>query len=214
VAPPGSYEPPRSPDPPGPDGPPRPPGPLDPDPLLAGRSAVARPHVAVIGTSQPTAAEESAAFAVGAGLGRAGAVLVSGGRGGVMAESCRGARTEGATTIGILPGLDRREANPWVEVAIPTGLGELRNGLVVRCADALIAVGGAYGTLSEIALALQAGKPVIGLATWHLERGGAGSEAASAAPARGVPASPPTPGIIEAADPADAVRRALAAIAS
>jgi uncharacterized protein (TIGR00725 family) len=75
-------------------------------------------------------------------------------------------------TIGILPGLDRAAANPYVDVAIPTGMGELRNGLVVRSADALIAIGGAYGTLSEIALALRAGKRVIGLRTWELGRDG------------------------------------------
>jgi uncharacterized protein (TIGR00725 family) len=75
-------------------------------------------------------------------------------------------------TIGILPGLDRAAANPYVDVAIPTGMGELRNGLVVRSADALIAIGGAYGTLSEIALALRAGKRVVGLRTWELRRDG------------------------------------------
>jgi uncharacterized protein (TIGR00725 family) len=86
-----------------------------------------------------------------------------------MEAACRGARAEGGTTIGILPGLDRSAANPYVEVAIATGLGEARNALVVRAADCLIAVGGAYGTLSEIALALKAGKRVVGLSTWRIE---------------------------------------------
>jgi uncharacterized protein (TIGR00725 family) len=86
-----------------------------------------------------------------------------------MEAACRGARAEGGTTIGILPGLDRSAANPYVEVAIATGLGEARNALVVRAADCLIAVGGAYGTLSEIALALKAGKRVVGLSTWQIE---------------------------------------------
>jgi uncharacterized protein (TIGR00725 family) len=86
-----------------------------------------------------------------------------------MEAACRGARVEGGTTIGILPGLDRSAANPYVEVAITTGLGEARNALVVRAADCLIAVGGAYGTLSEIALALKAGKRVVGLHTWEIE---------------------------------------------
>jgi uncharacterized protein (TIGR00725 family) len=86
-----------------------------------------------------------------------------------MEAACQGARAEGGTTIGILPGLDRSAANPYVSVAIATGLGEARNALVVRAADALIAVGGAYGTLSEIALALKAGKRVVGLKTWEID---------------------------------------------
>jgi uncharacterized protein (TIGR00725 family) len=85
-----------------------------------------------------------------------------------MEAACRGAKSAGGTTVGILPGLRRADANPWVDVAIPTGLGEARNALVVRAANALIAVGGEFGTLSEIALALKAGKPVVGIATWEL----------------------------------------------
>jgi uncharacterized protein (TIGR00725 family) len=94
-----------------------------------------------------------------------------------MEAACRGAREAGGATLGILPGLDRAEANPWVEVAVPTGLGEARNTLVVRAADALIAVGGEWGTLSEIALALAAGKPVVGVGTWELARRGEPVEA-------------------------------------
>jgi uncharacterized protein (TIGR00725 family) len=86
-----------------------------------------------------------------------------------MEAACRGARAEGGITVGILPGSDRAAANRHVSVAIPTGLGEARNALVVCSADVLIAVGGAYGTLSEIALALKTGKRVIGLATWEIE---------------------------------------------
>ena len=86
-----------------------------------------------------------------------------------MEAACRGAGREGGTALGILPGLDRRAANAHVTVALATGLGEARNALVVRAADALIAVGGAYGTLSEIALALKAGKRVVGLGTWEIE---------------------------------------------
>jgi uncharacterized protein (TIGR00725 family) len=86
-----------------------------------------------------------------------------------MEAACRGAAEAGGLTVGILPGGTRDEANAWVTVAIPTGLGELRNGLVVRAADAVIAVGGAYGTLSEVALALAAGTPVVGLATWAID---------------------------------------------
>jgi uncharacterized protein (TIGR00725 family) len=86
-----------------------------------------------------------------------------------MEAACRGARSEGGVALGLLPGLDRDTANPYVSVAVPTGLGEARNALVVRAADALIAVGKAYGTLSEIALALRAGKRVMGLGTWEIE---------------------------------------------
>lgn len=106
---------------------------------------------------------------VGRLLARRGAVVVCGGLGGVMEAACRGAFREGGTTVGVLPGLNRGAANPFVSVAVATGLGEARNALVVRAADALIAVGGAYGTLSEIALALKAGKPVIGLGTWEID---------------------------------------------
>lgn len=129
----------------------------------------AQPYVAVIGASRGSAEELEAAEAVGRGLAQAGALVVCGGRGGVMEAACRGAAQAGGTTIGLLPGTGREEANEWVTVAIPTGLGELRNGLVVRAADVLVAVGGAFGTLSEIALALQAGKPVLGVGTWHID---------------------------------------------
>jgi uncharacterized protein (TIGR00725 family) len=128
--------------------------------------------VAVVGPGEANAEELSTAEEVGRLLGEAGALVVSGGRGGVMEAVCRGARSAGGLTLGILPGRDRRDANPYVEVAVPTGLGEMRNALVVAAADALIAVGGAYGTLSEIALALRGGKPVVGLGTWELTRGG------------------------------------------
>lgn len=102
-------------------------------------------------------------------LAERGAVLVCGGLGGVMEAACRGAKDGGGTTVGILPGTDRGEANEFVDVAIPTGLGEARNALVVRAAHALIAVGGGYGTLSEIALALKAGKRVVGLGSWDID---------------------------------------------
>jgi hypothetical protein len=86
-----------------------------------------------------------------------------------MEAACRGARGGGGTTVGLLPGTDRGTANEFVDVAIPTGLGEARNALVVRAADALIAVGGGYGTLSEIALALKGGKRVAGIGSWDIE---------------------------------------------
>jgi len=128
------------------------------------------PYIAVVGPGRATAEQVAAAEAVGRGLAEGGAILVCGGLGGVMEAACRGAKDAGGTTVGILPGAERGAANAWVDVAIPTGLGEARNALVVRAADALVAVGGEYGTLSEIALALKAGKRVIGLGTWNLDR--------------------------------------------
>jgi uncharacterized protein (TIGR00725 family) len=122
-----------------------------------------------VGPGEASAEEQAVAADVGRFLARRGAVVVCGGLGGVMEAACRGAREEGGTAVGILPGFDRGAANPHVSVAIATGLGEARNALVVRAADALIAVGGAYGTLSEIALALKGGKRVIGLGTWEIE---------------------------------------------
>jgi uncharacterized protein (TIGR00725 family) len=129
----------------------------------------ATPYVAVVGPGEATAQQVGCAERVGRGLAEAGAIVVCGGLGGVMAAACRGASSAGGLTIGILPGDERAEANEWVTVAIPTGLGELRNGLVVRAADVAIAVGGAYGTLSEVALALRTGVPVIGLDSWEID---------------------------------------------
>jgi uncharacterized protein (TIGR00725 family) len=131
--------------------------------------AAAAPYVAVVGPSEATSVELERAEEVGRALAGAGAVVLTGGLGGVMAAACRGAVRAGGLTVGILPGHDRSAANEWVSVAIATGLGELRNGLIVRAADALVAVGGAYGTLSEVALALKSGTPVIGLDTWPIE---------------------------------------------
>jgi uncharacterized protein (TIGR00725 family) len=127
------------------------------------------PYVAVVGPGDASPEQTAAAEAVGAGLARRGAVVVSGGLGGVMEAACRGAREAGGRTVGLLPGLDREAANEFVDVALPTGLGEARNALVVRAADSLIAVGGGHGTLSEIALALKGGKRVLGLDTWEID---------------------------------------------
>jgi uncharacterized protein (TIGR00725 family) len=123
----------------------------------------------VVGASDASGEQLAVAEEVGRLLGERGAVVVTGGRGGVMEAACKGAREGGATTLGILPGLDRAEANQYVDVAVPTGLGEARNALVVRAADALIAVGGSYGTLSEVALGLQARKTVVGLGSFELD---------------------------------------------
>jgi uncharacterized protein (TIGR00725 family) len=148
----------------------------------------------VVGPNEGSQEELSAAEEIGRLLAERGAALVCGGLGGAMEAACRGARSAGGTTVGILPGLDRALANPFVDVALPTGLGEGRNVLVVRAADAVIAVGGAYGTLSEIALALRAGTPVVGLHTWELVRQGQRDE-----------------GVIRAADAREAVGLALGA---
>ena len=109
---------------------------------------------------------------VGRAIGAAGGVLVSGGLGGTMEAACRGAHSAGGTTVGILPGDSRLGANEYLSVSIPTGLGEMRNMLVVHAADVLIALPGEYGTLSEIAFALRIGKPVVGLQTWELSKEG------------------------------------------
>jgi hypothetical protein len=109
------------------------------------------------------------AEAVGRSLALAGHVVLTGGLGGVMAAASRGAASVGGLAVGILPGEDRAAANRWVGLALTTGLGEMRNALLVRNADAVVAVGGAYGTLSEVALALRAGLVVAGLGTWDVE---------------------------------------------
>jgi uncharacterized protein (TIGR00725 family) len=149
--------------------------------------------MAVIGGSAPTAEEAAAARAIGRALAEAGAVLVCGGRGGVMEAACQGAKAGGGVTIGILPGTDRREANPYVDIPIVTGIGVARNAIIARTAQVAVAVGGSYGTLSEIAFALAFGVPVVGLGTWEVQRKG----------------HPPAP-IVYAATPEEAVARALA----
>jgi uncharacterized protein (TIGR00725 family) len=130
------------------------------------------PYVAVVGPGEATAEELAAAHAVGAELAGRGAVVVCGGRGGAMEAAARGVREAGGTCVGLLPGDDRADANEFVDIAVTTGMGELRNGLIVRAVDAVIAIGGAYGTLSEVAFALRVGKPVVGLNTWELARAG------------------------------------------
>jgi hypothetical protein len=124
--------------------------------------------IAVIGGEAESPSDACMAYEAGAEIARRGHVLLCGGRGGVMQEACRGAREHGGHTIGILPGATREEANPFVEFAIPTGLGHARNTIIATAADALIAVGGRYGTLSEIAFALIGEKPVVSLGSWRL----------------------------------------------
>ena len=130
------------------------------------------PLIAVVGGSKATAAEAEVAEAVGRALAEHGVVLICGGRGGVMAAVCRGSHQRGGLTIGILPGSDPDQANDDVDIAIPTGIGLARNAIIVRAAQAVIAIGGSYGTLSEVAHALQFGVPVVGLGTWHATREG------------------------------------------
>ena len=130
------------------------------------------PFIAVVGSATCDESVAALARAVGQEIGRRGAVLVCGGRGGVMEAACQGAKAQGGITVGILPGMDRREANPYVDIPVATGLGEARNVIVVRSADAVIAVSGGYGTLSEIGLALKMGRPVVGLGTWELSKQG------------------------------------------
>jgi uncharacterized protein (TIGR00725 family) len=144
-----------------------------------------RIRIAVIGGSRPGRQAVENAYEVGRLVARAGAVVVCGGLGGVMEAACRGAREEGGLAVGILPGGSPAEANPWVDVPIATGLGYVRNSLVVLNADAVIAVDGEYGTLSEIAYGKIHGKKVVGLGTWDVR------------------------GVVPAGSPAEAVRLAL-----
>jgi hypothetical protein len=151
-------------------------------------------HIGVVGEGRCSPRVAARAERVGAAIAAAGAVLVCGGLGGVMEAASRGAARAGGVVIGLLPGVDRADANRWVTIPIVTGMDQARNVILVRSCDAVIAVGGMYGTLSEIALALKLGRPVIGLGTWRLlppER-------------RRVP-------IIRATSPENAVHRALAA---
>ncbi len=148
--------------------------------------------IGVIGGSAPTKEEATAAESVGRALAQAGAALVCGGLGGVMEATCRGAKSAGGLTIGILPGTNASEANSYVDVPIVTGLRCARNVIIARTAQAVIAIGGSYGTMSEMAFALSFGKPVVGLGTWEMHREG----------------HPPAL-IVRAATPQEAVERAL-----
>ncbi|MFC1915328.1 TIGR00725 family protein [Chloroflexota bacterium] len=148
--------------------------------------------IAVIGGSKCSPQEAEVAEEVGRELARQGAILVCGGLGGIMEAVCRGASAEGGVTIGILPGGNRQAANRYVQIPIVTNLGEARNVVVVKSAQAVIAIGGGYGTLSEIGHALRNDTPVIGLNTWSLSRNGR-----------------PDISIIPAQNPSEAVSKAL-----
>lgn len=122
--------------------------------------------VGVIGAGSCTNKIYEQARVIGQGIAHLGAALVCGGLGGVMEGACRGAFEADGITVGVLPGPEKTEANPYVTIPVVTDLGHARNILIARTADILIAVSGGYGTLSEISISLKLGKPVIGLETW------------------------------------------------
>lgn len=125
-------------------------------------------YIAVIGSGQCGDDICKTAYRVGKAIAESGAILICGGLGGVMDAAAEGAKSAGGMTVGILPDHNRIGASKFLDVAIPSGIGEMRNALVVRSADALVAVSGEYGTLAEIGFALKTGKPVVGLDTWQL----------------------------------------------
>jgi uncharacterized protein (TIGR00725 family) len=152
--------------------------------------------IAVIGGGQCSPEEAKLAEAIGRDLAKRGAILICGGLSGIMEAACRGASSEGGITIGILPGDNSRQANPYVQIPIVTNIGYARNVIVVKSAQAVIAIDGSYGTLSEIGHALQFNIPVIGLNTWSLSINGQ-----------------PDNSIILAKDPTEAVDKAFNSIA-
>jgi hypothetical protein len=127
-------------------------------------------RIGVIGSSEANEREIRHAYQVGCAIARKGAVLVCGGLGGVMQEAAHGAKDGGGFTVGILPGDNPSQANPFIDIPIVTGMGYARNIIVVRSANAVIAIGGAYGTLSEIAYSLNLGVPLVSLDTWGIEK--------------------------------------------
>ena len=134
---------------------------------MAGR--LVKGQIGVIGGAVCSPEIYEIACDVGREIATNGFALVCGGLGGVMEAACRGAKARGGITIGLLPTSDRKDANPYCDFVIPTGLGHARNILVVHASDALIAVDGEAGTLSEIAIALKVGKPIVGIKSWELE---------------------------------------------
>jgi len=154
--------------------------------------------IGVIGSSQAEGELLTLAEEVGAEIAKRGAAIVCGGLTGVMEAVCRGARREGGLTIGIIPSDNKKDANPYVQIPIVTGMGMGRNVMLVKTADVVIAVGGEFGTLSEIAHALKLGKTVIGLRSWKLEKARTG----------------PIPNLIEVDSPKKAVDLALNVISA
>ncbi len=153
--------------------------------------------ISVIGAGEPSAHVEALAEQVGQELATRGATVVCGGLGGVMAAVCRGAKSAGGTTVGILPGNDPSDANDWVDIPICTGLSYARNVIVVKSGRAVIAVGGAFGTLSEIGHALGDNIPVVALETWELRRNGATDGSM-------IPSDSPSDAVVKAIEAANA----------
>jgi hypothetical protein len=139
-----------------------------PNARISGIVPVNSIQIGVIGAGGCSGEVQKIAEEVGREIAKKGAILICGGLGGVMEASARGAKAEGGITVGILPGFDPSDANPFIDIKIITGLSHARNVLIVRSSDALIAVSGGYGTLSEIAIALKLQKPVVGLKTWDI----------------------------------------------
>lgn len=126
--------------------------------------------ISVIGSSNCSLKEYNTAEEVGREIAGRKAVLICGGLGGVMEAAAKGAKEAGGITVGILPGTDKNSANPYIDIPIATGIGEARNIIVVLSGDAVIAVGGELGTLSELAFALKNKRPVVGIGTWKLDK--------------------------------------------
>lgn len=135
-------------------------------------SIMGKIFIGVIGSSEVNEKIARIAFEVGKEIASRGGILVCGGLGGIMENAARGAKEGGGLTIGILPGDSPHEANPYIDIAIPTGMGEARNIIIIRTVRVVIAISGEYGTLSEIGFALRLGKPVIGLYSWELAKAG------------------------------------------
>jgi len=154
------------------------------------------PYIAVVGPAEPDAETYEVAVEAGRLIAESGAVVVCGGLAGVMEAAARGASEAGGSSLGILPGADRAQANRYITLAVATGLGELRNALLVRCSDAVLAVGGSWGTLSEVALAQRLGRPVVSLRGWSV----VGPDGAAVA------------GIVTAESAAEAVDALIAAV--
>lgn len=152
-------------------------------------------HLSVVGGDDVDESVLAAADEVGRLAAEAGLVVVTGGRGGVSAAACRGAATAGGVAIGILPGTDRSQANPWCTHAVVTGLGHTRNALVAMNGDAVVALDGAWGTLTEIAHARLLGRPVIALGTWEVAPADGGGD-----------------GIVRVATPPEAIAHVVAAL--
>jgi uncharacterized protein (TIGR00725 family) len=130
-------------------------------------------HIGVLGPHSTPPGQYQLGIEVGRHIAQAGATLFCGGLDGMMRAAAEGAKSEGGRTVGILPGTDQSAANEFIDIAIPTDLGAYRNALLVRSCDAVIAIHGAYGTLSELAFALRLKVPVVGLNTWEVHRDGA-----------------------------------------